>query len=141
VETSRTITLRTPIVLGKDSPIEYTEICLTEPSVGQLTAARKISDPFEAGVMLVHLNAMPKIPLSVVHMLKQRDFEECGEFFRTFQTKPVEEIDAQAADLTFFFHWAPGVTEGMSVTELSTWAAHARRIRDELDSGQFLDGK
>lgn len=79
IETEKTITLRKPFSFGT---VEYTEIQLTEPTVGQLRAAYKAGAGMDVMATLTSLVA--KIPLKAVDQMSQQDFGDCISFFDQF---------------------------------------------------------
>ncbi len=71
--------LRKPLKLGD---IEYPQLTLTEPTLGQLRKATASGGALDQLATLIHLNA--KVPPSVVDLLSQRDMEAANDFFSRF---------------------------------------------------------
>jgi hypothetical protein len=77
------LTLRKPITVGKGAAaIEYTEVQLTEPTVGQLKQASRTGNAIEQLAILISLNG--KLPMAVVDQMLQRDLDRAGDFFGRF---------------------------------------------------------
>jgi hypothetical protein len=78
-----TLTLIKPISIGSGpNAVEYRDLLLTEPSVGELKKASKAGNSIEVLAALISLNA--KVPMSVVDQMKQRDLDKAGDFFALF---------------------------------------------------------
>jgi hypothetical protein len=75
------ITLMKPIKLG---PLEYLELRLTEPTMGQLRKASKAGAPLDQLAFLIAENSGTPQP-AVDRMLK-RDIERAGDFFAQFES-------------------------------------------------------
>lgn len=78
-----TLPLTKPIKLGEH---EYTELKLSEPTMGELRKAGKAGDGLDQLATLIHLNA--KVPMSIVDQMLQRDMEAAGDFFGHFGKPP-----------------------------------------------------
>ncbi len=75
------ITFSTPIQLAT---LEYTEIKLTEPTMGQMRRASKAGTGLDQLALLIALNA--SVPPSMVDRMLQRDIEKAGDFFAQFES-------------------------------------------------------
>ncbi len=79
MESELTIPLPAPIKMGEH---EYTELKLSEPTVGELRKAGKAGDGLDQLATLMHLNG--KLPLSIVDQMPQSVMEAAADFFGRF---------------------------------------------------------
>lgn len=79
IATELTLQLREPITFAK---INYTELTLTEPTIGHLIAASKGAGQFDQLALLISHNA--KVPMGVVTQLLQRDVQKAAAFYGPF---------------------------------------------------------
>lgn len=74
-----TITLPQPINVGS---VQFTEITLTEPTMGQMRKAGEGKSQLDQLALLIQHNA--KVPAQVVDQLPKRVVDECAGFFGHF---------------------------------------------------------
>lgn len=77
----KTITLRKPVVIGKNGT-PYTSLDLREPTGGELEKASKAST--DIGVVLNLISLVAKVPRGVAEGLCQRDLKEASDFLGGF---------------------------------------------------------
>jgi hypothetical protein len=75
------ITFREPIMLVD---LEFAEITLTEPTMGQMRKASKAGGPLDQLAHLIAFNA--SVPPAVVDKMRKRDIERAGDFFAQFES-------------------------------------------------------
>lgn len=77
------LALRKPVTVGA---VTYSELHLTEPTVGQLIESQAEVLPIKQNAALLRLNA--KVPQAAINQLSQRDFSDAIDFFRRFSDSP-----------------------------------------------------
>ncbi len=75
------ITLIKPVKLAD---LEFSELKLTEPTMGQLRTASKAGGPLDQLALLIAVNA--SIPQPAVDRMVKRDIERAGDFFAQFES-------------------------------------------------------
>ena len=79
----KTIDLRKVVKIGRgDAAVEYVQLKLREPTLGELRKASKAGNGLDSLATLIQQVAA--VPASVVDSLCQRDMEECDAFFAQF---------------------------------------------------------
>jgi hypothetical protein len=91
VQDSITITLPQPIKLGS---LDFTELKLSEPTLGQLRKANREVHSLDQLAVLIHLNA--NLPPAVVDQLPQRIVDECSAFFGRFASDSQTTSETQS---------------------------------------------
>jgi hypothetical protein len=81
IQTETTITLAKPVNVGS---VQFAELKLTEPTLGQLRKAEALPGVLDQLAMLVHLTA--NVPPLAVDQLTQRDAQRCADFFAQFSS-------------------------------------------------------
>ena len=81
IQTEITITLIKPIMLAD---LEFTEVKLTEPTMGQLRQASKAGGGLDQLASLIATNG--KVPPPMVDKMLKRDIERAGDFFGQFES-------------------------------------------------------
>ena len=79
MEDSLDLPLRKPVSIGD---VTYSELKLSEPTVGELVASSKAGNAMEQAAMLIHLNS--KLPKRAIDQLSQRDFQDAADFLAHF---------------------------------------------------------
>ena len=75
------LTLIKPVKLGD---LEFRELTLTEPTMGQLRKASKAGAPLDQLALLISENA--RVPQPAVDKMVKRDIERAGDFFAQFES-------------------------------------------------------
>jgi hypothetical protein len=91
VQDTITIALPQPIRLGS---LDFTELKLSEPTLGQLRKADKEEKPLDQLAVLIQLNA--NVPAAVVDQLPQRIVDECSAFFGRFASDSQTTSETQS---------------------------------------------
>jgi hypothetical protein len=81
VQDELVIRLIKPIMLAD---LEFAELTLTEPTMGQLRQASKAGAPLDQLAWLIAQNA--KVSPAVVDKMLKRDIEKAGDFFAQFES-------------------------------------------------------
>ena len=80
MEDSILLQLRKPVTLGS---MTWTELALTEPTLGQLVDSNAAGTPMQQMAALIAVNA--KVSPAVVRALCQRDAQDAIDFFARFE--------------------------------------------------------
>ncbi|MBW8824458.1 MAG: phage tail assembly protein [Xanthomonadales bacterium] len=81
IQNELVITLLRPVKLAD---LEFLEVRLTEPTMGQMRQASKAGGPLDQLAMLIAQNA--SVPPAVVDRMLKRDIDRAGDFFAQFES-------------------------------------------------------
>jgi hypothetical protein len=81
--TTKTITLRKPITVGKDeSAVTYTEVVLREPTAGEYEDAEKVAPTYGLAVALIA--GVSGVPIDVCDLMFTSQIDEAEDFIGSF---------------------------------------------------------
>ena len=83
----KAIVLRKPIEFNK---ITHAELVLREPTAGELSKATRHGGDNNVDVAISLISQIAVVPMKVVEMLTQRDFQECNDFLGSFTLTGLE---------------------------------------------------
>lgn len=93
MEDSILLQLRKPVTLGS---MTYTELSLSEPTLGQLVDSNAAGTPMQQMAALIAVNA--KVSPAVVRALCQRDAQDAIDFFGRFERPTAPTFDTAPQD-------------------------------------------